>query len=427
MNRSTINIVIIMAIVSLTGIIVTQSYWVRRAYSMQEKEFNDRVSIAMSSVVQRIMALNEDSSIVEPVEQVSSSFFVANINDTLHPYLLETLLREEFQASNLQEDFEYGIYDCFNDSIVFGGKVNFEDEIVHAEQADVSIQKKFDKDGHYFGIYFPSKTGIIVRQMDFWLFSSFVILVIVIFFAYTIYIILKQKRLSEVKTDFINNMTHELKTPISTIGVSAGVLLKDNIVEDPERLHRYAQIIENENNRLKTQVDKVLQLASLSPDKVDIKSERLDMQDIVSKACSTYGVKVGEKGGTLSMAQVSDPLMVRGDRVHITNIVYNLLDNACKYAEGAPAIDVSLTAQQGWVVLSVQDHGIGIDKKHQSNIFEKFYRVPTGNVHNVKGFGLGLYYVYTIVRAHQGKIELESTPGKGSTFKVFLKREQHEQ
>lgn len=410
-----------MAVISLAGIVVTQSYWVKRAYNLEEKEFNDRVVIAMSTVVQRIQKLNKDSSIVEPVEQMSTNFFVANINDTLHPYLLETLLREEFITSNLQEDFEYGIYDCFNDSIVFGSKVNFSEKVVQAEPSETSFQKRFDKDGHYFGIYFPKKGGIMVRQMDFWIFSSFMILLIIIFFAYTIHVMLRQKRLSEVKTDFINNMTHELKTPISTIGLSAEVLLKPDIIEQPERLHQYAEIITNENNRLKAQVDKVLQIASLSPDQVNIQAEELDMHEIIQKAYDSYLIQFEERHGSFVLNLAEGGPKVMGDRVHITNIVYNLLDNACKYTEQEPQIELTSAFSDGWFSLSVKDHGIGIERKHQKMIFEKFFRVPTGNVHNVKGFGLGLFYVMTIVKAHLGKLELESQPGKGSVFTVKLK------
>jgi two-component system, OmpR family, phosphate regulon sensor histidine kinase PhoR len=421
MKRGTINIVVIMAVISLAGIVVTQSYWVKRAYTLEEKEFNDRVVIAMSSVVQRIQELNNDSAIVEPVEQMSANFYVANINDTLHPYLLETLLREEFITSNLQEDFEYGIYDCFNDSIVFGSKVNFSEKIVQAEQSETSIQKRFDKDGHYFGIYFPKKGGILVRQMDFWIFSSFMILLIIIFFAYTIHVMLRQKRLSEIKTDFINNMTHELKTPISTIGLSAGVLMKPDIAQQPERLHQYAEIIANENDRLKNQVEKVLQIASLSPDQVNIQLEALDMHEIIIKASESIQIRLEEEGGSLTLCLAEGQPLVMGDKVHITNIVYNLLDNACKYTEYEPDIELTSTCENGWFVLSVKDQGIGIERKHQKMIFEKFFRVPTGNIHNVKGFGLGLFYVTTIVNAHEGKMEVESQPGKGSVFAVKLK------
>jgi two-component system phosphate regulon sensor histidine kinase PhoR len=365
---------------------------------------------------------------VEPVRQESSNYFVAEINDTLHPYLLTALLKEEFRNSNLQEPFEYGIYDCFNDSIVYGGRIDFSNDQLEVDnKQDVTeIQKKFDKDGHYFAIYFPHKLSIIVKQLDFWIFSSAIIVFIVLFFAYAIITILKQKRLSEVKNDFINNMTHELKTPISTISLSAEVLLQSDIVKDPERLAKYAQIVQNENNRLKTQVDRVLQVATLTPEQLKLKREVLDIHEIIKKALSTYEVTIKEHNGSVSMDLQADITTVRADLVHITNIIYNLLDNACKYTKKEPRIQVSTKNKGSFLEIIVSDNGIGISREHKKMIFDKFFRVPTGNIHDVKGFGLGLYYVKTIIDAHGGKISVSSELNEGSIFTVSLRTESNE-
>lgn len=372
----------------------------------------------MSAVVDRILTINKDSALVEPVKQESSSFFVANINDTLHPYLLETLLKEEFSHSNLTEDFEYGIYDCFNDSIVFGGKVKFDSEDIIGKAEEVSLQKRFDRDGHYFGVYFPSKQSFILDQMDFWVFSSILILLIVFFFAYALIVIIRQKRISEVKTDFINNMTHELKTPISTISLGTEVLLKKETEGNTEKIHQYAQLIQNENNRLKAQVDRVLQVATLSPGQLKLKEEVLDFHHLISKAVDTYSVVISEKGGSLTKSLQANDFKINGDKVHITNIIYNLLDNACKYVEDSPQVEISTTSDSRYIYLRIEDRGIGIAPDHLKHIFEKFYRVPTGNIHNVKGFGLGLFYVKTVIDAHSGKIEVSSKLGKGTVFNI---------
>lgn len=426
MSRKTIYIVILLAVISLTGIIVTQIFWVTRAHSIEERQFNDRVVVAMNAVVERIQVMNEDSASVEPVRQESSNYFVAEINDTLHPYLLVSLLKEEFKNSNLNERFEYGIYDCFNDSIVYGGRIDLSNPEVAVEQEATDIQKRFDKDGHYFAIYFPQKANIIVKQLDFWIFSSGIIVFIVLFFGYAIITILRQKRLSEVKNDFINNMTHELKTPISTISLSAEVLSRPDIANDPERLAQYASIVQNENNRLKTQVDRVLQVATLTPEQLKLKKGNIDLHDVIGNAVNTFEVKIGELEGRVTTVLEADQSMIVGDLVHITNIIYNLLDNACKYTEGAPDITVSTRNHGSWIDVEVSDNGIGISREHRKMIFDKFFRVPTGNVHDVKGFGLGLYYVKTIIEAHGGKISVNSEIGKGSTFTVSLRTQNHE-
>jgi two-component system phosphate regulon sensor histidine kinase PhoR len=420
MSRKTIFIFFFLAVISLAGVVITQIYWVKRAYNLQEKQFNDRVTIAMTGVVERILTINQDSAVVEPVKQLASNFFVANINDTLHPFLLEALLKEEFLQSNLTQDFEYGIYDCFNDSIVFGGKVSFNEPELRGEAEEITSQQRFDRDGHYFGVYFPEKPSFLLDRMDFWIYSSLVIVLIVIFFAYAMTLILRQKRLSEVKSDFINNMTHELKTPISTIALSSEVLLGQGIEGNPERLKQYARIIRNENNRLQAQVDRVLQVATLSPDKLKLKEEELDIHEIITHAVETFEITAQEKQGKISTSLRADQPIIRGDRVHITNIVYNLLDNACKYTDVAPKIEISTSNEGNSIEIVVKDNGIGIAPDELKHIFEKFYRVPTGNIHNVKGFGLGLYYVKTIVSAHHGRIIAKSNKGEGSEFRVKL-------
>ncbi|MCH2197634.1 MAG: HAMP domain-containing histidine kinase [Flavobacteriales bacterium] len=421
MSRKTIYLLIIIAVISLSGIIITQIYWVGKAYGLQEKQFNDRVVIALSSVVDRIQEANHDSAFVEPVSQVSPSYYVANINDTLHPYFLETLLKEEFTSLNLEEDFEYAIYDCFSDSIVYGARINMGEDTERAPALNLGNQKRFNNDGHYFGIYFPKKTTVLIRQMDFWIFSSVAIIVVIFFFAYAITIILRQKRLSEVKTDFINNMTHELKTPISTIAISSEMLLRNDVQSDEERMMQYASIIKNENQRLQSQVERVLSVATLSPDKLKLNKEIVDMHEIIQQATESQQLHLHDREGALILNIDATDSMVEGDRVHLTNLVYNLIDNAVKYTEAQPQITISSGNEKGFIVMEVKDNGIGIDQKHQRMIFDKFFRVPTGNVHNVKGFGLGLFYVHTVVEAHDGQVIVESEPGQGSRFIVKLK------
>lgn len=416
MSRRTVIIVILLAIISLGLIIAGQVFWVRKAYDLQEEQFNKRAFVAISEVVHRIRIMSNDSAATEPVRQVTNNYFIANINDTPQPFLLEDLLKDEFAQSGLKEDFEYGIYDCFTDSIVYGSRISFKDGYERARADQIHTLKEFQPDGHYFGVVFPNKSAFILKQLDFWMYSSFVILLIVIFFSYTISVMLKQKKLAEIKTDFVNNMTHELKTPISTIGLSAEALSHPSITENPQKLSQYVSIIKNENSRLKNQVERVLQIAALTPRKVHLKDELLDVHDIINRAISTFGMQVAEKGGSIKTSLEATNPQMRGDIVHITNVIYNLLDNAAKYTEAEPTISISTSNHGGEIFIAVTDNGIGINKAHQKMIFEKFYRIPTGNLHSVRGFGLGLFYVKTIVKAHGGKIEVDSHLGKGSRF-----------
>jgi two-component system phosphate regulon sensor histidine kinase PhoR len=420
MNRISIRIIIFFATISLVGIIGTQIFWVKNAYNLQEKHFNERVFIALTNVTHELLNIHQDESeLVNPVKQISSNYFTAMINDTVNPYLLESLLRNEFIHRNLKVNFEYVIYDCFTDSIVFGDYITLDDTDKDQLQSK-SYNMKWDRDGHYFGVYFPSKESYIMSKMGIWVFSSSVILIIVIFFAYTINVILKQKRLSEIKNDFINNITHEFKTPISTISLSAEVLLNPNIISEPERLKNYAKIIQEENNRLKNQVDKVLQLATLDKDTLKLENEDVDLHELIEQSVKSFGLIVQQREGKIVCKLNAEKHTFFGDKVHISNILYNLIDNAIKYSPVKPEILISTNQYKEGIEISIKDNGIGISKEGQKHIFDKFYREPTGDVHDIKGFGLGLNYVKTIVEAYNGKVKLITKENEGSTFVIKL-------
>ena len=273
-------------------------------------------------------------------------------------------------------------------------------------------------DGYYFAVQFPFLQANLISQMGIWGFSSAVTLVVIFFFGYTLFVILKQRRLSEVQKDFINNMTHEFKTPISTIAISAQVLKDPSIVNQPERLMNYATIIENENQRLKQQVERVLQMATLDKGDAGLRKERVDIHEIINETVKSRAIAITGAVGVDLQAEVHTVL---GDRLHLSNVMDNLIDNAVKYCEQTPDIRVATrTPDQRHIELTVSDNGIGIAPSEKGKIFDKFYRVPTGNLHNVKGFGLGLSYVKDMVEKHEGRISVESLPGKGSSFKIIL-------
>ena len=360
MDRSTIRIVIILGLISIIGIVAIQLIWVKKNFENQDQVFNDRVHIALNSVTEKILTLNKDSAdIYNPVTQRGNHFRV-QMNDTLHPDLLERLLTEEFTRNNLSKHFEYGIYDCFTDSIVYGGIVSLDSTTDSISRDITGI--KWDQDGHSFGVYFPDKNSDIISGMKQWVFTSFILLLVVLFFGYSMFVILKQKRLSEVKTDFINNMTHELKTPISTISLSSEVLMQEGIGQQPERLKQYAGIIKNENDRLKRQVDKVLQIATLEKGEVSLRKENLDMHAIISSALGTLQVMAAEKEGSIEVELAAEQYEIQGDRVHLTNVVYNLLDNAIKYSK-QPEVQVSTESSSKYFILYFKDNGLGLARE----------------------------------------------------------------
>ena len=437
MKRRTINTVIILAITCLAGVIIAQYFWMQSNLTMQQNQltlqeeqaerearlFNDRVLVALTDVAKDIVTLSRDSAdLYEVVTQVGPNYFTVRIQDTLHPYLLETILDKQFDQHKIGEDYTYGIYDCFTDSVVYGKFVaagdNLKDTSVEAPQIP------WQNDAHYFAVYFPGRyeynAQTEVARFTPWAFSSLVILIITLFLGYALYVMLRQKRLSEVKTDFINNMTHELKTPISTISLSSEALLREGINEEPDRRRQYAKIIYDENQRLKSQVDRVLQLAKLEKDHIKLEKTSLDLHEMIEVMIESFELNVEAQGGKISAALNAKKASVIGDEVHLTNVIYNLVDNAIKYSPEKPEIVVTTRDVYKGIEVRVQDNGIGMTREQQRHIFEKFYRVPTGNVHNVKGFGLGLHYVKVIAQAHNGRVTVQSKSGEGSEFVFYL-------
>lgn len=403
--------------VSIIGLFATQLFWMEKAFDLREREFNDRVNIALRSVAQEIMLLNKDSSDVPPVRQLSSNYFIVSTNDTLHPYLLESLLDNEFRSRNIKTNFEYSIYDCFTDSLVYGGMVVLSEKPV--ERSEKPVIPTWDRDSHYFGVYFPDKDNYLISQMTIWLFSSSILLVVIIFFAYTLWVILKQKKLSEIKNDFINNMTHEFKTPISTISASAELLKSGGLDNDPVKQARYYQMIADESNRLKLQVEKVLQMAQFEKSEIDLNLTTQNVNELIVRSAAGIQILLDEKKGIINFELDANKAELKVDELHFTNIIRNLLDNAVKYCAQTPQITIQTSNSNNGIAISIKDNGIGINENHRKQIFDKFYRVPTGDIHNVKGFGLGLYYVKSLVEAHYGTVNVNSN-SHGSEFVIFL-------
>jgi two-component system phosphate regulon sensor histidine kinase PhoR len=244
--------------------------------------------------------------------------------------------------------------------------------------------------------------------------------IIIGIFALTLHIILRQKKLSLIKNDFINNMTHELKTPISTISLASQMLKDTSVAHTPKTIEHVSGVIFDESKRLSYQVEKVLQMAVFNEGRLKLKMSEINLNDVAGTVASNFQIRVTSQHGELNTRFAANHPLIKGDEVHITNVLFNLLDNAVKYSTEKPEIEFSTENKNGWVVVAVKDNGIGIPKEHQKQIFERFYRVPTGNVHNVKGFGLGLSYVKRIIDAHNGQIKVDSSPGKGTRFRIYL-------
>lgn len=421
MSRTTLRTVIVLAALSIVGLTVTQIYWVRKAFDIRENQFNRDVNAALSQVASKIFEINQTPSPANnPVNQLSTNYFVVTINGPVNATLLEFLLNSELEKRNITAEFEYGIYDCIEKCMVGGNSIAPKHKQLVASTSEWPVWQPRDFDGYYFGVQFPRVEANLISQMGIWGFSSAVMLLVIFFFVYTLLVILKQRRLSEIQKDFINNMTHEFKTPISTIAISTEVLKDPKIVHAPERLLNYTTIIQNENNRLKQQVERVLQMARLDREEIALKKEHLDVHELIQEAVKNISLSLNSKQGQIDLHLDAHPSTAYVDKLHVTNVFFNLLDNAIKYCTRDPHIVIQTRNKTNFLEIAISDNGIGISAENQKKVFHKFFRVPTGNVHDVKGFGIGLNYVKLVAETHKGKISLTSEPGKGSTFILLI-------
>ena len=420
MTNSIIRRVIVLGAFSILSLLSVQTYWILRTWDLQEREFKRKVNQAMLDAANDLSRIKGFTlPTVSFVRQISSNYWVVNINNVFEADDLEYCLDAAFQVQSLKENYEYGIFDCSSDKMVRGKLIKSNDP-TRAPLAE-PLPKHYESDFiYYFGVRFPDREVNILTNMWVVVMFSALMLITIAFFIYSMFVILRQKQLSELQRDFINNMTHEFKTPISTINISTDVFLQNEKIKADPRLSRYTGIIKEQVLRLNTQVEKVLQLAKIERDNIELSQETLDLAELISSISPSIELKVNERQGALHLDLHAPRSHVRADRIHLTNILHNLVDNAVKYSKGVPDIRIGLKNDHRHVLLIVQDKGMGIPKEHQKRVFDKFYRVPTGNVHNVKGFGLGLFYVKSMCKAHLWKLALTSEPDQGTQITITM-------
>jgi two-component system phosphate regulon sensor histidine kinase PhoR len=330
-------------------------------------------------------------------------------------------IKAELKRQGVNLDFRYAIktFPDGEEQLIYGDK-----NLISDPKKDYSILL-FPHDDilqpNYLYLYFPKQNTYLLKETGFLVIPTFVLTAMLIgIFVFTILIILRQKKLSNIKNDFINNMTHELKTPISTISLASQMLRDNTVSNTPKTIEHISGIIFQESKRLTTQVEKVLQMAVFNEGKLKLKFKEVNINALINSVVLNFELRVKSKNGELTSDLKADPAIIKADEVHLTNVLFNLLDNAVKYSKDEPRIIISSEIKDDFLVVSVKDHGIGIQSEHVGQIFERFYRVPTGNVHDVKGFGLGLSYVKIIVDAHKGKIKVESALNKGTKFMIYF-------
>ena len=425
MQRISIRIVIILSSLALVGLILTQLFWVINALQLSEQQYDHRVDMAIDDVMQELV-YNNDTTVNTSGNLNYNQHFKqkTTLFEVLDTVLIAKLLTKYIDYHSLDNNFEFAIVRTSNDDIIYASTGEFE-QYQRKKIYKACLSCIWKEEYFHLAITFPSQRQQAFVEMSLWLtLSSMFILVVIILFTYIITTIIKQKKLSEMKNDFINNMTHEFKTPISTISLASEVLLNADPESSMERIKKYSRIIYDENTRMRSQVDKILQVASLDMGDIELEKSDFDFHSLIKDTVQTLCFEKCEERTTVNYHLDAEKYVLTGDRMHITNIVVNLVENAIKYSEINPVINISTSNDNGDIVFSVEDNGIGMSQEVVKHIFDKFYRVPTGNIHNVKGFGLGLYYVKSMVEAHGGHIDVKSELKKGSKFDIYLPLEE---
>ncbi len=470
MKQKSIWAIILLMSLACVGIVFIQFYWIYWFVDLNEKNFNDKVYTALNEVKSKISE-NADKNdnfttlgdniklkdkpfalkkydpllkkegndwtkerILFELNSISKMLNTQELLLELKPDLLSLMIKTALEDQGISLDYEYGVYNnessdyfIINDNYV----VDFGDT---QEASDLGMQLNLDKSDYkiqlfssdyespgYLSLYFLNKRKFVWSTVTPWLAGSILFTTLILFcFAYTIYIIFRQKKISEMKTDFINNMTHEFKTPIATISLASDSINNPMIVSNPDKVKRFTGIIKQENQRMLAQVEKVLQMATIEKRDFELKISELNIEELLEQAVENVSLRVEEAKGRLETdIKLTDPI-IEIDQTHITSIIHNLFDNAIKYTNTEPIITLSARNVRNGIRISIKDNGIGMTNESQKFIFDKFYRVHTGNRHDVKGFGLGLSYVKALVDAHNGRVKVESELGKGSVFTLFF-------
>lgn len=415
MKKNSIRNVLIFGAITLISIMAIQIYSLKEAWKLRDEHFDQRVRVALQGVAERVVNMNEGTLPAKNlIHRKSSNYYLVNVENIIDANALEYFLHDELSRVSLNLDFEYAVFDCFSKEMVYGNYCKVEDNEIHKQSYQLP---KYEDFLYYFGVRFPTKATYIFSGLTRYFMTSFLIIFTLGFFIYATYILLTQKRITEMQRDFINNMTHEFKTPLSSIRISSEVLAKSDKVNSDDRLAQYVSIIQSQEKRLNNQVERVLKIASIEKRNLKLKKDEVDLNELVRELALSRKAEVENNGGKIG-TEYKKNIIVMADELHLTNVLYNLLDNAIKYSNLPIDIHIKTDIENGTPVFYIIDHGIGMSKSELQNIGEKFYRVSKGDIHDVKGFGLGLYYVNLICKFHGWDLDIESKLDEGTTVKI---------
>jgi two-component system phosphate regulon sensor histidine kinase PhoR len=415
LKTKNLNIIIVLGLVATIGILIAQLLWTKEAFNLEEKKFSQKVHIALLEVVKKLYeGTTSELPSHNPVKKMATDYYVINVENDFQPDILEFYLKEEFAKSNINTDFEFAMYNCHSDEMVYGKYVDILDNKKSKNNIDFP---KHENLVYYFAIRFPNETSYLLSSLRFWFILSFALIIILLVYVYSIYTIIQQKKYSELQRDFINNMTHEFKTPLSSILLASNYLNKQEVIQKDDKLEKYTEIIINQSKKLNSHIEQILTLAKSDNAPMKMDKKEIAIFPVLNEVIENMSLK----HPNLIVSIKSDKeYTIEADAFHFTNIVYNLIDNSIKYCSENPEIIISIYEENKKIRLDFCDNGIGVSNKYINFIFDKFYRIPSVKSNEVNGFGLGLYYVKKICTQHHWKIFATNNNEKGITISIEI-------
>jgi two-component system, OmpR family, phosphate regulon sensor histidine kinase PhoR len=412
-----IKIIVLAGLIAFIGIIAIQVLWLKQAFDEEEKKFSQNIQVSLLEVANEINHYyGYTTPHANPVQKISKDYYVVNMRNDFEAKTLELLLINKFKAKGISTNFEYAIYDCETDDMLYGSYIHLDEK--EAEKPGTYFPKVKNL-VYYFAVRFPDKNSFIYNSLKGWIILCVVMVITLGIYLYAIYIILQQQKYAALQKDFINNMTHEFKTPLASILIASSFLSKNENITADDKLKQYSNIIIEQGKKLDNHLEKILNVAKNDNSPLMLNKEPVNIVDTINKTIDI--IKLKYPASSITVNNHLEKNTVQADAFHFANIIYNFLDNSIKYCDKAPAITIDLQTEENAPVMKVVDNGIGISSKHLKHIFEKFYRAPESKKLAVNGFGLGLYYVKKICELHGWQLKAASEAGNGTVITLAMK------
>ncbi|AXG73751.1 sensor histidine kinase [Flavobacterium arcticum] len=420
MKFNKLNIIVFIGLLAIIGVITMQLVMLKQAFMFERKEFGEKIHFALQDVVDKIYRDNDSElPVTTPIKKVSDDYYVVNVDDVFEADILEYYLRTEFQKVKLDIDYEYSIYNCASDEMMYGNYINATGSEVKNDIA--KCENCFTKkEGliYYFAIRFPHlHYNYIASLQQYWIYTGVLFLVLVIY-VYSVFTLLKQKRYTELQKDFINNMTHEFKTPLSSILIASNYAVKQDAIEKDPKLNKYLQIIIQQSNKLNQHIERILNVAKTDADLMVLEKQEINLVETLDLVKDNASLKYPT--AIIQLDSTKDKYTIAADEFHFYNIAYNIVENAIKYGNDIPEVDINIKECAKHLELQFTDNGSGIPASHLEYVFDRFYRVPRENKKEIEGFGIGLFYVKKICELHEWKIKIKNNDDKGITITIAI-------